>query len=178
MIRNIYSYKTYDHAVFARFLPGFISVHGCFYFRNTRQGPFVLLFAVHFLSMDTMDHSYCIPDSTTPSLDKLLAEFPESVPFSVTELELSPLVDCKCHFECADIFGTNTNGPSTFSDEPCLISLQQWPTTWTLQIQGQTTSMFRMTARSRLQQWVAAVAAIHRTLSTRRLESTLSGGWE
>ncbi len=32
MIRNIYGYKTYNHAVFAGFLPGFISVHGCFYF--------------------------------------------------------------------------------------------------------------------------------------------------
>ncbi len=32
MIRNIYSYKTYNHVVFAGFLPGFISVHGCFCF--------------------------------------------------------------------------------------------------------------------------------------------------
>ncbi len=32
MIRNNYSYKTYNHVVFAGFLPGFISVHGCFYF--------------------------------------------------------------------------------------------------------------------------------------------------
>ncbi len=32
VIRNLYSYKTYNYAVFAGFLPGFISVHGCFYF--------------------------------------------------------------------------------------------------------------------------------------------------
>ncbi len=32
MIRNLYSYKTYNHAVFTGFLPGFISVHSSFYF--------------------------------------------------------------------------------------------------------------------------------------------------
>ncbi len=49
MIRTIYSYKTYNHVVFVGFLPGFISVHGCFYFMDKTKTFFPKLhLLIHF----------------------------------------------------------------------------------------------------------------------------------
>ncbi len=51
----------------------------------------------------TMDHSYCIPDSTTPFLDSLLMDYPDAIPFSVMDMEHSPTLDCKYTFQCSSI---------------------------------------------------------------------------
>ncbi len=88
MIRTIYGYKTYNHAVFAGFLPGFISVRGCFYFANSRHGPFVQTISIHFFLMDNKEHSYAMADSSTISIHLLCGQdFPDAVPFHITEMQ-------------------------------------------------------------------------------------------
>ncbi len=105
MIRNVYGYKTYNHAVFAGFLLGFISVHGCFYFL-TRDKTFCpdgahLLLA----TMASYKHAYAMPDSTVMSLRLLCGpdfDFPDAVPFHITEMEQSPSLHIgKSNFELA-----------------------------------------------------------------------------
>ncbi len=95
MIRNLYGYKTYSHAVFAGFLPGFISVHGCFCFAARDK----IFSPKHFQSlsftMARQEHTYALLDSTVVSLSLLCGpdfdyDFPDAVPFHVTEMENSP----------------------------------------------------------------------------------------
>ncbi len=50
MIRNIYGYKTYNHAVFTGFFAGVYLSSQMFYFANSRHGPFVQTIFIHFLS--------------------------------------------------------------------------------------------------------------------------------
>ncbi len=94
MIRNIYGYKTFNHVVFARFLPGFISVHGCFCF-VTRDVDFsVHAIFTHFSTMTFREHSYAIPDTTTVSLHLLCGtDFPDAVLFHITKMGQSPPTD-------------------------------------------------------------------------------------
>ena len=65
-----------------------------FLFLDTRQGPFVPTSFTHFTHFSRMadkEHNYSIPDSTTVSLRLLCSlDFPDAVPFHVTDLEMSP----------------------------------------------------------------------------------------
>ncbi len=86
MIRNSYGYKTYNHAVFAGFLPGFISVHGCFCFLTLE----VQYIFHHFHFTFVMDHNYCVADSSADILGSIwVLDMTDAVPFSITEMELS-----------------------------------------------------------------------------------------
>ena len=77
---------------FCRVFAGFISVHSCFCFvtRDKIFSPkhiFLLIF-----TMASKEHTYAIPDSTTVSLQLLCGmDFPNTVPFSVTDQEISPM---------------------------------------------------------------------------------------
>ncbi len=98
MIRNIYGYKTYNHTVFAGFLPGFISVHGCFYSVTRDKTFFPNIFCSFTFTMAQREHTYTIPDSTVMSLHLLCGpdfdfDFPDAVPFHVTEMACSPSTD-------------------------------------------------------------------------------------
>ena len=63
-------------------------------FCGTRQGPFAHAIFIHFLTMASREHSYAIPDSTTVSLHLLCGtDFPDAVPFHITEMAHSPPTD-------------------------------------------------------------------------------------
>ncbi len=87
MIRNAYGYKAYNHAVFAGVYLG----SQLFLFLDMRQGSFVHASFTHFSRMADKEHNYSIPGSTTVSLRLLCSsDFPDAVPFHVTDLEMSP----------------------------------------------------------------------------------------
>ncbi len=84
MIRNIYSYKTYNHTVFA----GVYLSSRMFLFHKLETWTFCPdnLHSLSF-TMANKEHNYAIPDTTTISLRLLCGmDFPDAVPFHVTEM--------------------------------------------------------------------------------------------
>ncbi len=113
LIRYVYGYKTYSHAVFAGFLPGFISVHGCFYFvaRDKIFSPKHIYLVI--LTMATEEHSYALADSTTVSIRLLCGpdfeDFTDAVPFHVTDMyKGSPTDSGKLYFKLSVVTHCNT----------------------------------------------------------------------
>ena len=101
LIRYVYSYKTYSHAVFTGFFAGVYLGSRLFLFRGTRQFFHPNTFT-HFSTMASEEHTYAIPDSTVTSLRLLCGpdfnfDWPDAVPFHVTEMDSTSTTDTGEH---------------------------------------------------------------------------------
>ncbi len=122
MIRNIYGYKTFNHVVFTGFLPGFISVHGCFCSTTQDQNLFTQTHLLIIFTMASKEHTYAIPDSTVASLHLLCRpdfdfDYPDTVPFHVTEMDSTFLrIQVGTFFEQPDFITTVRFNVQEFND--------------------------------------------------------------